>query len=85
MTIRPLNPNSIEEIELVAKRMRLTLMEVISVEEGEKMYTMDWLIERVKFHLDPTLCDGQVFLAEADDGTILGHTIVRIESGEGYF
>ena len=85
MTIRPLNPQSLEEIELVARRMRLTLVEVISAEEGEKMYTMDWLIDRVRFHLDRTQCDGEVFLAQAEDGAIVGHTIVRIENGEGYF
>ncbi len=85
MTIRPLNPNSRDEIELVARRMRLTLMEVISEEEGEKMYTMDWLIDRVRFHLDPMKSEGQVFVAENESGEILGHTIVRVESGEGYF
>ncbi|MEQ1823369.1 MAG: GNAT family N-acetyltransferase [Fimbriimonadaceae bacterium] len=82
--IRPINPNSPEEINLVAERMRLTLMEVVNDDEGSKMYSMEWLVDRVRFHLDPTQCDGAIFLA-VEGEAIVGHTIVRIESGEGYF
>lgn len=46
------------------------------------MYTMDWLMDRVKFHLDPDKCSGQVFLAIGEEGTVAGHTIVRIENEE---
>ena len=45
--IRQINPSSSSEIELVAKRMRDTLMEVAGAERGEAMYSMEWLIERV--------------------------------------
>ena len=82
---RPLDPTNEAEVALVAQRMRETLREVVSPEEGESMYTLDWLVERVRFHVDPTKCDGQVFLAVSSTNDILGHTIVRIEGGEGYF
>ena len=77
--IRAINPQSSAEVELVAVRMRQTLVEVLGEEVGGNMYTMDWLVQRVFWHLDPSQCVGQVFLAEDDDGHIIGHTIVRIE------
>ena len=79
MLIRPLDPKSQGEIELVAKRMRETLIEVLGEEEGSNYYTMDWLIQRVRFHLDGEGCVGGVYLCEDAAGTIIGHTIVRIE------
>lgn len=77
LTIRAINADSDEEIELVATRMRDTLVEVLGEERGGSMYTMDWLIKRVQWHLDPDSCTGQVFVA--DNGEIVGHTIVRLD------
>ncbi len=62
--------------------MRATLCEVIGEDEGRKMYSLPWLEERVRWHLDPENCTGQVFLAESAKGEISGHTIVRIETDE---
>jgi GNAT superfamily N-acetyltransferase len=75
--IRPIDLEATSEIELVAARMRATLMEVLDPARGEAMYTMDWLVDRVRQHLDGRHT-GAVFVAE-DDGAIVGHTIVRIE------
>ena len=80
MTIRPIDPNNDGEIELVASRMRDTLVEVLGEERGGSMYTMDWLVQRAKFHLDPASCTGQIFLSQGEDGHITGHAIVRIET-----
>ncbi len=80
--IRPLDPGNAQEVELVATRMRATLVEVVHPEEGRTMYTMEWLRQRVLWHLDPEACQGQVFLGEGEDGDIVGHTIVRIETSE---
>jgi len=77
--IRALDPQSRAEVELVASRMRQTLVEVLGEEVGGSLYTMDWLIQRVLWHLDPNQCVGQVFLSEDSEGHITGHTIVRIE------
>jgi GNAT superfamily N-acetyltransferase len=77
--IRAIDPQSRAEVELVASRMRQTLVEVLGEEVGGSMYTMDWLIQRVLWHLDPNQCVGQVFLSEDSEGRITGHTIVRIE------
>lgn len=59
--------------------MRRTLMEVLGDEEGESLYTMDWLERRVRYHLDPLQCLGQIFLCVLPDGERLGYTIVRRE------
>ena len=41
--IRAIDPQSRAEVELVASRMRQTLVEVLGEEVGGNMYTMDWL------------------------------------------
>lgn len=81
MRIREIDPSSEAEIEIVAARMRLTLMEVIDPVRGDAMYTLDWLRDRVRFHLDPSR-QAAVYVAEADDGRIVGHTIVRTQVEE---
>ncbi len=80
--IRQINPDSQIEIELVAKRMRETLKEVVGADRGEAMYSMEWLINRVKFHLDSNLSTGQVLVSENSEGEITGHCIYRIEKTE---
>lgn len=83
-TIRAIDPASDAQIDLVAQRMRLTLIEVEGEAAGTALYTMDWLRERVRWHLDPALATAQVFLAISSASEIVGHTIVRVESdGEG--
>ncbi len=77
--IRPLPPGDEPAIALVAERMRLTLVEVLGEERGASMYSTEWLRDRVRWHLDPSCCTGQVLLAE-DNGRVLGHTIVRVEA-----
>ena len=80
--IRPLRE---DEIELVAERMRATLVEVLGEARGRAMYTMEWLRDRVRFHLDPSRSTGTVLVAE-QDGFVVGHTIVRVEAdGTGLF
>ncbi len=80
--IRPIDPLSQAEIELVARRMRETLVEVLGKERGEAMYTLEWLQDRVRFHLDPKQSSAAVLLATSVDERILGHTIVRVEKSE---
>lgn len=46
------------------------------------MYTMDWLIQRVLFHLDPSQSTAQVYVSESSDGHLSGHCIVRKEFDE---
>ncbi|WP_269531451.1 GNAT family N-acetyltransferase [Chitinimonas sp. BJYL2] len=77
--IRPINPASDIEITLVAARMRATLIEVEGEAAGTAMYSLDWLQDRVRFHLDGRAQAAQVLLAELPDGQIAGHTIVRVE------
>jgi len=77
--IRAINPLSVAEIDLVAERMRATLVEVEGEETGTDLYSMDWLRERVRWHLDSAQVAALVLLAENNTGVILGHTIVRRE------
>lgn len=81
LRVRPLNPAAADEIERVARRMRATLVEVEGEAVGAALYSMAWLRERVRFHLDPQRAVAQVLLAldGEDDGEVLGHTIVRRE------
>ena len=74
--IRPLDVTSTEEIALVAERMRRTLLEVVGDDQG---YSLEWLVDRVRWHLDATRCRGQVLLATDALGRICGHTMVRVE------
>jgi GNAT superfamily N-acetyltransferase len=69
-------------IDLVAHRMRLTLIEVEGEANGTALYTLDWLRERVRWHLDHQACTGAVLLVERNDGEVAGHTIVRVEHDE---
>lgn len=82
MLIRELEARATEEVELVAQRMRATLVHVLGEERGTALYTLDWLRERVRFHLDPQRSTAKVFLAELSPGVVAGHTIVRREEPE---
>lgn len=88
--IREINPNSEFEVELVAKRMRQTLIDVLGEEKGASMYTMDWLKQRVLWHLDSKNTIAKIFLTVTPDERISGQAIARIEYSEdrnpfGYF
>lgn len=67
--------------------MRATLIEVEGEATGTALYTLDWLRERVRWHLDPQQATAAVLLAEDPNREFLGHTIVRRErtnSGQPY-
>jgi GNAT superfamily N-acetyltransferase len=88
--IRQLDAASAEEIQLVAARMRQTLVEVLGEEKGGALYSMEWLLARVRYHLDPQQTTAIIYVAEGAEGLIIGHAIARIEAdGEhqpyGYF
>lgn len=88
MRIREINPSSSDEIDLVANRMRLTLVEVVGDERGSTMYSPEWLKQRVLWHVKEA--EGKVFVAVGSDGVISGQAIGRVENSEsigrhGYF
>ncbi len=88
-TIRTINPKSSKEISLVASRMQKTLIDVLGKAKGESLYSMDWLVERVNWHLAPERV-AQVLLAETQQQEIVGQAIVRLEENSeghayGYF
>ena len=75
MKLREIDPQNDAEIALVAERMNATLIEV----EGKALYKMDWLIQRVRWHLDTAARQARVVLGIDESGAIVGHTIFRIE------
>ena len=83
MRIRDLDPTSTAEVDLVAQRMHQTLIEVEGQDRGSSMYTMDWLVARVRWHLDGKARRGRVLLAELPHKQIAGHSIIRLESAPG--
>lgn len=88
--IREINPESKEEILLVATRMRQTLVEVLGQEKGTELYSMEWLVNRVLWHLDPSQTTAKIFLIEGKELKITAHAIARIDHDEsknayGYF
>jgi len=78
ITIRRIDPGDVRQIDTVADRMRATLTEVLGA-EGFSMYSLDWLRERVRWHLKPEECTGSVLLAQARAGEVIGHIILRVE------
>jgi GNAT superfamily N-acetyltransferase len=76
--IRPIDPGSDREIDLVAERMRATLAEVLG-ETGNNMYTPEWLRDRVRWHVHGDQCAGRVLLAVDSTEVIMGHIIARVE------
>lgn len=78
MQLRPISLDNTAAIALVAQRMRDTLIEVEGEAAGGAMYSMDWLHDRVRWHLDGRAAE--VVVAEDATGDIVGHTIYRIES-----
>ena len=82
--IRSVLPESSDEIKLIAERMLATLVEVLGEEQSRSMYTLDDAIQRVMWHLTSNEVVAEVFVVENTNGSILGHTIVRIDDdGEG--
>ncbi len=81
MQLRALTLDDTAAIDLVAQRMRATLVEVEGEQAGGSMYSMDWLRDRVRWHLDGRAAE--VVVAEDPAGAISGHTIYRIETGAG--
>ncbi|WP_423596515.1 GNAT family N-acetyltransferase [Roseateles sp. MS654] len=69
-----------DAIDLIAQRMRATLVEVEGEREGTAMYSMDWLRDRVRWHLDPAAARARVVVAENNRGEVVGHTIFRVEA-----
>ena len=86
MRIRDIDPTSTAEVDLVAKRMRQTLIEVEGEDRGASLYSLEWLTARVRWHLDRRACRGRVLLAEMEPNQLVGHTIIRVEPGDhGHF
>jgi len=82
LRIREISQQSRAEVGLVARWMWDTLVEIEGEENAARLHTLDWIRERVLWHLhEPKVC-GKVLLATIGDGEIIGHTILRRECHE---
>ena len=79
--VRPLDSTCETEADWVANRMQRTLGEVLGP-AGETRYSIEWLRERVLWHVQDEACTGAVYLAKNHEGNLLGYTIVRVEEEE---
>ena len=79
MDVVLLDEHAAQELDLIAARMRATLVEVLGQQEGESLYSLEWLRDRAASHLDGTY-PGAIFVARRRaDAHSLGHVIVRQE------
>lgn len=85
-TVRIVAPDEVESIGVIAQRMRLTLVEVLGAARADEMFDHSELVDRVHWHLDRSESDraAEVFVAEDAAGRLVGHTMVRRESGEPF-
>lgn len=85
-TVRIVAPDEVETIDVIAQRMRLTLVEVLGAARADEMFDHSELLERVHWHLDRSEPGraAEVFVAEDATGRIVGHTMVRCQSGEPF-
>ncbi|MBY0316952.1 MAG: GNAT family N-acetyltransferase [Bdellovibrionales bacterium] len=81
--IREINSSSNDEISWVAERMRATLIDVLGRNIGEGLYSMDWLNERVRWHIDSKKTTGKVFISENPEQEKTGQAIARLEHRDG--
>lgn len=77
ISLRAIDPNVPAELERVAQGMQATLIEVEGEERGRALHSLDWLRERVRWHLQHPCA--AVWLALDADDLILGHSLVRAE------
>lgn len=80
LVVRAVEADEDELVALIATRMRQTLEEVLDPERAQSMYSMDWLIARVRQHLPGGELDGAVFVAERAE--VDGHIILRRDQDE---
>ena len=80
----PLDPDDTASIDLVATRMRLTLVEVLGEERATEMFDHAGLVDRVWWHLDRSdpRRRAEVFLARMHTD-VVGHTMVRADVVDG--
>ena len=80
LIIRDLDPNSKGDIDVVATRMGLTLVDVLGKERGQSLYSYEELKQRLQDHID--MGDRAKILLAGLKGEILGHAIARVEKDE---
>ena len=79
LRLRALDPRAPAELEWVAQGMQATVIEVEGKAIGRSLHSLDWLRERVRWHLAHPCAAVWLVL---DGERILGHSIVRAE-GQG--
>lgn len=84
VAVHRVEPDDAATIDLIAQRMRLTLVEVLDETRADEMFDHPALLERVRWHLDRSDPDrrAEVFVALLD-GDVVGHTMLRVDDVDG--
>lgn len=75
--IRDIDARSGDEIDLVAARMRATLVEVEGEDGAARLHSPPWIRERLLWHVSNAETPSRVLVAAWPDGRVVGHTILR--------
>jgi len=78
--IRPLDAEDADEVDLVAARMRETLVEVLGLQRARAVHSEAEIRERLLWHVDPLPGRQALALVSVDSrGSLSGHTLLRVE------
>lgn len=80
MLIREIDANATDEIDLVAARMRATVVEVEGEENADRLHSREWIRERLLWHVTGTDVVAKVLVASISGHGIVGHTILQRET-----
>lgn len=82
LLIREIDASSSQEIELVAHRMRATLVEVEGEANTNRLHSPEWIRERLVWHVSSSDVLAKVLVAAFDTKGVIGHTLLRRELDE---
>lgn len=80
LVIREIAAGSSDEVDLVARRMQATLVEVEGEANAARLHSLPWIRERLLWHIDNPAVPGRVLVAALGTGEVVGHTVLRRET-----
>ncbi len=83
LRIRDIDLDSHREVDLIATRMRDTLIEVEGEAVADKLHSQEWIRQRLLWHVTGAEVLAKVMVATMNTDEVIGHTILRREVDEG--
>jgi hypothetical protein len=72
LVIREIAAGSSDEVDLVARRMQATLVEVEGEANAARLHSLPWIRERLLWHIDNPAVPGRVLVAAPGTGEAVG-------------